>query len=828
MTRFIVRCAGTIAALLAANVFTLDVQAGDSGLTVRPTNLTCVAPERPPNRFGVTYENAHDYTFGATFLKTHPNDNSVMYLTWYAGQIFRFEYDGSQLINRSLFLDIRDRTAVFFDGTLYAGMGIVDMEFDPDFANNNQVYIYYGSAPNSMAPPLEQRLSRFTLAPDGLTIDESSEEILLVSPQTTSQHKAGDIGFGADGYLYLTIGDDEVRANGQNVNTLEGSMIRIDVNGGTPYAIPPDNPFAQGGGRPEIYAWGFRNPWRWNFDSLTGDLWLGDVGSNAWEEVNIVTQGGNYGWDTAEGFSCLQYEECDLTGLEPPLATFPNVGNAAVIGGYVYRGTALPALQGAYIYSDGPKGIVYALIENEIGEWEQEIVLSIEGFINSFEQDNDGEIWMLTSGPPGPAPNRILKLVPEQNTNTDFPETLTETGCVDINDPTSPAAGLIPYDVVSPLWSDGAIKSRYIAMPDWQTPGTTVDVMADGDFDFPIGTVLVKNFALNQTMVETRLFIRHEDGDWGGYSYEWNAEQTEANLLPTGKTATVEGQEWTFPSRADCLQCHTQVAGRSLGLEVLQQNSDFHYPSTDITANQLDTLINIGLFSGAMSGSVDQDAMIDPLDTNEYIVDRARSYLHTNCSMCHRPGGPGRGPEDFRYQLASADIGAINASPEVGSFGIPNALLLAPGHPEQSIISYRIGLRGATTGQMPPIGTNLVDNAGSAVVNDWILSGLDMGVPDSDGDLFADNVDNCSVVANNNQLDADDDGYGNACDADLNNDCVVNFLDVSEFSNQFLSSGILTADFNGDGVVNFVDLPILSSFFALGPGPSGEGGICPD
>ncbi|MEL7448549.1 MAG: hypothetical protein AAFN78_05025 [Pseudomonadota bacterium] len=400
------------------------------------------------------------------------------------------------------------------------------------------------------------------------------------------------------------------------------------------------------------------------------------------------------------------------------------------------------------------------------------------------------------------------------------PTMLSQTGCFEAGIPVVPAQGLVPYAPVSPLWTDGAGKRRWIAMPDWHQPGTTITLDADGDFDFPAGTVLVKEFALDSRLVETRLLVRHLDGVWAGYTYEWNEAQTDAELLMSGKTVDIDGQAWQFPSPTQCTYCHAPSAGSSIGPEVAQLNSDVTYPSTGITANQLTTLESIGLFSAALPAPVTElPALVYPKGSSGTLDDKARAYLHANCGYCHRPGGNGRGPEDFRYWVSGQDMGAWNVAPTRGDLGIADALLLFPGEPDKSILSVRMQVLDGN--RMPIIGSLMVDDAAIAIINDWIDSGTGFGIPDSDTDGFADNVDNCSADSNPDQVDSDGDGFGNACDPDLNNDNAINFTDLGLLKARFFTNDP-DADFNVDGGVNFLDLAIMKARFFGTPGPGAQ------
>jgi uncharacterized repeat protein (TIGR03806 family) len=310
----------------------------------------------------------------------------------------------------------------------------------------------------------------------------------------------------------------------------------------------------------------------------------------------------------------------------------------------------------------------------------------------------------------------IHKIVPEGSVQDDFPKLLSETGCFDASDPTEPTAGLIPFSVNAPLWSDGALKRRWMALPD----GEQIHIEDDGDWTFPNGTVLVKSFEVNSRLVETRLLVRHDDGGWAGYAYEWNEAQTEATLLQAGKTLDVTGTPWKIPSRSDCSSCHTAAAGRSLGPETAQLNGDSVYPSTNRNSPQIATLVNIDMFDNPPSQSADDLPRLADIGDSAPAADRARAYLHSNCSHCHRPGGPGRSDADMRWFVPFANAGMCNISPESGDLGVAGARLVVPGDASRSMLPLR--MRATDVTRMPALGTDIVHINGVGVIEDWIDS----------------------------------------------------------------------------------------------------------
>jgi uncharacterized repeat protein (TIGR03806 family) len=290
---------------------------------------------------------------------------------------------------------------------------------------------------------------------------------------------------------------------------------------------------------------------------------------------------------------------------------------------------------------------------------------------------------------------------------TGFGVSLAETGCLDPQDATKPPPGLIGYTVNSPLWSDGAAKDRWLYVPE----GKKIGVLPDGDFDVPPGSTAVKTFSIGGTRIETRLFVRYPDATWAGYSYEWNDAQTDATLLAGGKTKTLDGGgSWTFPSRGECFACHTSVAGFTLGLETRQLDHD------EGGTNQLERL------AGVLDRPVVPNALA-PLRAADAAgasdEERARGYLHANCSICHREGfGAGAATIDLRIDMPLAATKTCNAAPQGGDLGVPGAKIVAPGEPSRSTLALR--MRALDQNRMPPLATHVVDEAGATAVEAWI------------------------------------------------------------------------------------------------------------
>lgn len=740
--RKIVTClAVSVAAVLAGCHSSSDDDADSPGpvvgLDARPSNTSCVAPALGGANAGAAIALQPVFTSLPAFslplgMLQAPGDDT----RWFVLEKGSGADPAAATARVRVFDNVPNVSAAsdFITLTVNAASegGLLGMAFDPNYATNGYVYLSF-----TEGSPMVSVVARFTANAARTALQPATRLDILRVNQPFDNHNGGHIAFGPDGNLYVGLGDGgsggDPLSTAQDTTDLLGSMLRINVANAslaTPYAIPPDNPFAGGAhctadhavsadNCPEIFAWGLRNPWRWSFDSATGELWVGDVGQGALEEVDRVQIGRNYGWDCREGTSAYvsPAPACSTipsATLVDPVHEYGRSQGSSITGGYVYRGTALPALVGRYVFADYGSGRIWRLVDDVNGGLRSEELLDTTYGIASFGQDAAGELYVvdLNGG-------RLYKIVDEGGAAPGGPPVaaaLSATGCVVASNPSQPAAGLIPYDVAAPFWSDNALKERWLAVPN----GTTVSVGADGDFDFPDGTVLMKHFRLNGALVETRLFMRHPGGEWAGYSYEWNAQGTDAALVPGGKTATVGGQTWIYPSGNDCLACHTAAAGRTLGLEAAQLNHDFAYASTGRTANQLRTLDHIALFPTPLGDPAQQPTMPNPFDTSQPLAQRARAYLHTNCAQCHRPGGPTSVSLDLRYSTPLASMAACDAPPQAGDLGIGvNARIVAPGAPDNSVLVARVVTRGDAA-QMPPLASAVVDTEGAELLRSWV------------------------------------------------------------------------------------------------------------
>lgn len=691
---------------------------GGLGLDARPANPTCIAPAPPPAGSGVVLTPVYSGFNQPLGLFQAPGDAARVFVQEREGTIRVFPKATPASITG--FLDLHDKVDAQGEG------GLLGVAFHPQWPARLEVFVSY----TETSTPLRSVIARYRSTDNGVTLDPASEERLLVLEQPYTNHKGGHLAFGPDGYLYVGFGDGgsggDPENHAQRLNTLLGKFIRIDVEvpAAQRYAIPSDNPYASGtvcnrddAGTTdapdastrcaEIYALGVRNPWRWSFDPVSGELWAGDVGQGNYEEVDVIRRGGNYGWKVREGLHCYGGVTCASAGFIDPLVEYSHAEGSSITGGFVYRGTAIPSLVGKFVFGDYGSGNLWVVESDGQGGYQKRL-LAQRNTLASFGVV-DGELYALDL-----VDGSAHRLDPDGTAPVDtFPRTLSATGCFDASNVTGPA--LIPYSLNAPFWSDGAFKERAFAIPD----GTTITVNPDGgDFDFPNGTVLVKHFSLGATRVETRLFMRHADGAWAGYSYEWNDAGTDATLLAGAKSKTVNGQPWYYPSGAQCLQCHTAQAGRALGPELAQLNRPQHYPATGRTAQQLRTLEARGFFTDALPAEADRPALPDPFGAAP-LEPRARAWLHSNCAPCHQQG-LGQGAADWRYWLSFADTQSCNAAPQHGDLGVDGGALVVPGHPERSLVSAR--LHALDTRRMPPLGSLKVDDQGAALVDAWLSS----------------------------------------------------------------------------------------------------------
>lgn len=622
-------------------------------------------------------------------------------------------------------------TLLDLDGLAYG------LAFHPDYERNGYVFIgLNGPVPAGGRRPHVVRYTVDRKAP--YRIDPASRRHIIDWP--SQGHDGDDVAFGNDGYLYVTTGDgtsgSDPPLTGQRIDDLLGGVLRIDVDHPDPgrnYGVPKDNPFVdRPGARPELWAYGLRNPWRLSYDRPSGQLWVGNNGQDQWEQVYLIQKGGNYGWSVTEGshiHNALRPSGPDP--ILPPTAEHPHSEARSLTGGRVYRGTRLPALVGTYVYGDWSTGRVWGVKhDGKQVVWKGELV-DTPFNITGFGTDHAGELYVIDQA------SGFYRLEPTTEADRPaqpFPTRLSQTGLFASVAAHTPHPATLAFDVVAPQWADGATMERFAALPGLERIEQRPQLNAGGTWTLPDGSVLVQTLRLaladfpSPRRIETRLLVRQQ-GEWAGYSYRWNAEQTDAALVPdagAGEEFTVldphaadgrREQVWRFPSRTECLVCHSRAAGFTLAFTPRQLDRAHDYGGT--RADQLRTFEHIGLFQGALPPrAADRPRLVDPYDEQAPREARVRSYLDVNCAVCHVDAGGGNSLMELGLTTPRDRMRLIDAPPTHNQFDIKDARLVAPGAPERSVLFYRVSRRGA--GQMPPLVSTEVDHQAVALLAEWI------------------------------------------------------------------------------------------------------------
>lgn len=663
------------------------------------------------------------------YLAQEPGSNRVL-VGQLDGKIFAFDKRDAAGETRTLFLDVKRQLYSF--------------SFHPDYERNGQFFTF---TPQSEGDDQQSAVSRWTTRQVGdvRTANEDSEHVIVQWP--SGGHNGGEAIFGPDGMLYVSTGDStsgsDPKATGQGVDDFLSVILRIDVDhppDGKPYSVPADNPFCEvPDARPEVWAFGFRNPWRMSFHPDNGTLYVGDVGQDLWEMIWIARRGGNYGWSVREGSHPFHPHKPVGPGpILPPLIEHPHVECRSITGGYVYRGTRLPELDGAYLYGDYQYGKIWGLRhEGDRVTWHAELADSALQ-IPSFALGRDGEFWVLDhlSG----EIHELLKS-PVQAPTAPFPRTLSDTGLFLDTATHALAPGVVRYEVNMPQWLNDAVAERFFGLP----PETTIRfVEQSGDantWGFADGAVTAETISVADRSrpdglrrLETRVMVKQDD-HWLGYSYLWNDAQTDAELVARdGTTISLPDsvitishpdqtplREWRVPARSECMVCHSRAAGFVLGLNTLQINRTRSLVEDGAQANQMMALSDAGYFHEPLPRPVGEyDALPQLLDETADLTRRARAYLQVNCSMCHVSDGGGNARFQVRYDLPTDQMALLDEPAIHGEFGLENARLIASGDPYASVVFYRLSKTG--TGRMPHIGSETQDVAAIRLMHDWIAA----------------------------------------------------------------------------------------------------------
>jgi putative heme-binding domain-containing protein len=631
---------------------------------------------------------------------------------------------------------------------------VYGLAFHPDFARNRQCFVCYTLNGKKGQHTLTDgtRVSRFTVTKaDPPRIDPASEEIVLTFLQ--GGHNGGDIHFGPDGMLYISTGDagspnpPDPFNTGQDISDLLSSILRIDVDHkdkGLNYAVPKDNPFVgMKGARPEVWAYGFRNPWRMSFDRQTGDLFVGDVGWELWESVHRVEKGGNYGWSAMEGPQPIKPHKVGPTPIRPALIELPHTIACSVTGGYVYRGKKFPELRGAYVFGDWETRRLWAARFEGDRTKEMPEITRPSVRIVAFGEDKDGELYFLDYD--GGTVHTLARNDGAAK-NNDFPTKLSATGLFASVKEHTPAAGVIRFAVNSQQWHDGATAEHWAAFPGlsaatYHADGKPLPGMVSWHsfrMHFPKDTVLLRTLTLGGRRLETQLM--HYDGvDWRPYTFAWREDQSDADLVAADGDeqevpdpaplvpAADKGSSkrlWQFQSRSQCMSCHSNQSEYALAFLPEQLNR----PGPD-GRNQLVALTEAGYVARAgnngkplppfdVAAAARESKLADPADPGQPLEARARAYLHANCGHCHSDHGGGSVPLRLVFSVKAAAMQAINVRPTRGSFGLPDAYIIKPGQPWASTLYYRMAKFGPD--RMPRLGAERPDEVGLQLIDAWI------------------------------------------------------------------------------------------------------------
>ncbi|MEM7383533.1 MAG: PQQ-dependent sugar dehydrogenase [Verrucomicrobiota bacterium] len=704
-----------------------------------------------------------------------PGSNRLFVIE-HAGRILAFDND-PKAEETTVILDITSKVRGNDHG------GIKSLAFHPEFGqedspHRNEVFLSYRYRydPDHDGQEAYFRLSRFQMMEDRSEMDPDSEEVLIQQYDFSNFHDGGALLFDREGFLYMSLGDEggsyDATDSAQRLDSgFFSGVIRIDVDNDTSrshairrqprdhserpegwpptfsqgYSIPGDNPWLdpEGGVLEEFYALGLRSPHAMSYDEPTGGLWVGDVGQGAVEEVDLIVKGGNYQWPYREGTSIgLKAPPAGLVGTEQgPVYEYRRDAGNCVIGGCVYRGAEFADLLGGkYIFGDNGSQNIWALTPGEDPVVENVCTLPDGAFfdgIASFGRDAAGEIYILKLGGERSPDGKILKFTTEGPEGLEPPALLSETGAFSDLEALEVRSGFLPYEPVTPFWSDGVLKRRWVAIPQDGTPdepGEQITFSGIRDWDVPVGSVFIKHFDLplderDPSIVrrlETRFLVKGEE-NLVGFTYRWREDQSDAELLPGSFSESFDiideedGEQvmkWDYPSRSACFVCHTSAAGGVLGFEARQLDHSMRYDATGRTANQLETFNELGFFHPPLDESSFVLSGASIHDESVSLEKRVRSYLDSNCSQCHQVGGSARAFFDARLRVPLAFQGLVGGNP-LNDLGIPDAEIVKAGDPEASVLWQRLkSLEGCCA--MPPLAKNRVDEDAVALVRRWI------------------------------------------------------------------------------------------------------------
>jgi glucose/arabinose dehydrogenase len=724
------------------------------GLSNRVANTTLQMPASLPT-FGIAISNAFP---GVVFtnpicIATAPGETNRLFILERAGRVTVITNLAAP--TRHQFMDISSRVITGGEE------GLLGIAFHPNYSDNRYFYLFYSLTTTTAAGTgRHQRISRFETSPSNPNTGMSGSEVSLITQRDQqSNHNGGDLHFGPDGYLYVSLGDEGAQNDSEN-NSQQidkdffSGILRIDVDrrstnlppnphpalmNATNYFVPTDNPFVgatQFNGlritntvRTEFWAVGMRNPWRMSFDPVTGALYVGDVGGVVFEEINVVTRGGNYGWAYREGTTNGPKASAAPQGFVAllPIHAYPRSDGNSVTGGVMYRGNRLPSLDGRYVFADYGSGNIWSLQPNGTNAVTKTLMGNDANIVAFGIDPSNGDVLMADI-----AANRISRLVAVQTGGAPPPATLAQTGVFSDIANLTPNPGIVEYDVNVPQWADNAVIRRWFSIPN---TASRMILRPTNNWTFPNNSYWIQHLELEMTngvpssrrRIETRVLVRGAASTYG-VTYRWTSE-TNAMLVPregAQETFTINDdpisyqQVWNYPSQSQCMICHNTTGGLALGFNTPQLNRDFNYGG--VVDNQLRALDHVDYFGppGATNLHLLM-ALAHPTNEAVSLEYRSRSYVMANCAQCHVPGGPAPGFFDARIYRPISSVNLING-PLNNSGGETNNRVVVPGDVAHSMLVTRIATNGP--GMMPPLGHSFIDRQAQTLLTRWITEEL--------------------------------------------------------------------------------------------------------
>jgi glucose/arabinose dehydrogenase len=732
------------------------------GLSNRVANTTLQMPAALPI-YGLAISNAFP---GVTFsnpicIASPPGETNRLFVLERAGRVTVITNLAAP--NRTLFMDISSRV-------ITAGeQGLLGIAFHPNYAANGYFYLFYSLVTNSTGTTMtNERVSRFQTSPSNPNVGMVASELpLITQADDFSNHNGGDLHFGPDGYLYISLGDEGMQNDaGNNSQRIDkdffSGILRIDVDklagnlppnphaslmNATNYFVPADNPFVgatQFNGitltnpvRTEYWAVGLRNPWRFSFDPVTGTLYCGDVGGSLREEVDVIVKGGNYGWAYREGTIAGPKSAQAPPGFTsiPPITEYnhgsaTNQGNS-ITGGVMYRGTRVPPLDGKYVFADDVSGNVWTLTPNGTNTVPFQAIFSgttRDPDIVAFGIDpSNGDVLMADI-----VQNRISRIVYAPTNGAPPPPTLAQTGAFSDLVNLTPNPGIVEYDVNVPQWADNAITRHWFTITN---VSSRMGFRATNSWQFVSSVAWIQHFELEMTngvpesrrRIETRFLVRDAAGAGYGVTYRWNSP-TNAVLVPVeganenlaiNDGGIMRDQLWHYPAQSECVTCHNAASGRALGFNTPQLNRNFLYPN-GVTDNQIRALDNVNYFGPPRPTNFNLLITLARSDDESWSAEyRSRSYLMANCAQCHLAGT--NGAWDGRIYNPISLVNLINGR-LTNSAGDANNRVVVPGDTAHSMLLTRLASTGPD--KMPPLGAFLVDTQAVSLLTSWIQNEL--------------------------------------------------------------------------------------------------------